>query len=529
VARSGAPLTSLEAAVPTKHVRAYRILAFLVAIGLVAAFLLGVIGMTGPGVLTPESAFLVAGVAIVVIAAALVYVLITYRHAFTRLQVQNAMIKALESDVRKAGAETQAVNRVAAADRARIAGIEPRVEHASSMAAGLGQRIQSVEDKQNRTSEAVFAVSRDVAGLREQGETVSTRQTEQSNQLMDVKQRVEGIEYTAFRASADLENQVGWVSAELAERAKDDVALATELANANNAIAKLAEQIATLETRIAKVESEEDSQDHRFAALDERLAVLDLEVATAPRLTRTLETRVTKLEQENEQREPTPAAPSFDALARLAVQAEETSRLSRDVEDVQHAVTDEKTRSIQLERRVESLESTLIARDERIARISTELAEHVKHPATVSLADLTAAPVVPIRGDDDLAAIEGIGNVFRARLREHGVRSYNELRAADAEQLAPQIGTRPKTVRAWQAMAELMQIPGIDHQVAELLVRVGIMTRETLAQTSPRSIVEKVAEYNEHHEISLHPRTLDEELAKKWIDAAQPKLVATIG
>ena len=60
-----------------KRERHYRIAALLVCLGLLAAVALGAVGMTGPGVLTPESAFLVGGLAVAVVAAGLVYIFLT--------------------------------------------------------------------------------------------------------------------------------------------------------------------------------------------------------------------------------------------------------------------------------------------------------------------------------------------------------------------------------------------------------------------------------------------------------------------
>ena len=518
----GVLMSNPEATVSTKQVRAYRFLAAFVAIGLVVAFVVGARGLTGPGVLSPESAFLVAGLAILVIAIALVYMLITYRHAFTRLQVQHAMLKALESDLRKTAAESQSFARQASVDRARIAGLEPRVGQTAALSQDVAQRLQGIETRQQAMKETNVAFGHELETLKDEQSTLRSQQTDHETALREVAERVDGIEYTTTRITGETATQVEWLHAEWAEHGKRDAILATQIGQAQDAVNRFEETQTRLEARLAAVESEEDSQDYRFDALDQRLAVVELEVANAPRLTRALEQRVGDLEKQ-EQDEPS------DALARLAVQAEATARLSDEMAHVSQGIQANSETVSRLEARMTAAETINAKQDDEIARLANGLVEHEKHALPVTVADLRAPTIVPIRGDDDLAAIEGIGSVFRARLRENNVRSYNELRAADAEQLAPRIGTRPKTIRGWQAMAELMQLPNIDHQVAELLVRIGVTNREGLAQSSPRSIVERVRDYNERHEIPLQPRTLDEELAKKWVDAAQPTLVATIG
>lgn len=87
-------------------------------VGLAAAFLISVWGARGPGVLGPESAFLVTGLAILAVAIALVYLFITRGHPFTRSQVQGARLEGLAPDVQKAVVEVQTVSRQPAADGA---------------------------------------------------------------------------------------------------------------------------------------------------------------------------------------------------------------------------------------------------------------------------------------------------------------------------------------------------------------------------------------------------------------------------
>lgn len=536
----GVLMSSPEVAVSTKQVRAYRLLAMFVAVGLVVAFVIGAMGVTGPGVLTPESAFLVAGLAILVVAAALLYVLITYRNAFTRLQVQHAMLKALENDLRKTAQESQALARQSAADRARIAGLEPRVGQTAALADEVSQRVEGLDGRYGSLKQDAVALGRDLETVKDDHRTLQARQATNDARLVEFGDRLEGIEYETMRTMGETVSQLEWLQSENIRHAERDSLAATRIEETSDAVGRFEEHQGKLEARVAAVESEADSRDHRFDALDQRLAVVELEVATAPRLTRTLETRVVQLEKDVDERfvaaakattqnEPEPPSVGVDVLAHLAAQTEETARLADEVGRVAQTAGAHGESLSQLERRVTATEVLNTTQEEEIRRIANGLAEHEKHFVPVTVADLRMPTIVPARAEDDLAAIEGIGSVFRARLRENGVGSYQELRAADAEGLAPKIGTRAKTIRGWQAMAELMQIPGIDNQVAELLVRVGITNREGLAQTSPRTIVERVRDYNERHEIPLRPALVDDDVAKKWVDAAQPKLVATMG
>ena len=61
-----------------------------------------------------------------------------------------------------------------------------------------------------------------------------------------------------------------------------------------------------------------------------------------------------------------------------------------------------------------------------------------------------APPASPARSDaDDLAAIHGIGPVFKARLAAAGISRFDELAAAKADRLAEIAGVPESRAREW--------------------------------------------------------------------------------
>lgn len=85
-------------------------------------------------------------------------------------------------------------------------------------------------------------------------------------------------------------------------------------------------------------------------------------------------------------------------------------------------------------------------------------------PADASAPSATDAPAVaaaapssaPQGGSDDLTAIKGIGPAIARKLEAAGVRSFADLAAADPNDLARKIASRPVTaerVRTWVSEA----------------------------------------------------------------------------
>lgn len=101
----------------------------------------------------------------------------------------------------------------------------------------------------------------------------------------------------------------------------------------------------------------------------------------------------------------------------------------------------------------------------------------------------------PIRNKVDVKEIEGIGDIYTRRLFELGLHTTDQLRLSSAEILADHLGTSPRVVEKWQQMAELLIVPGIGKQYAEILVKSGITGIEALRGMTGKALAGIVNAY----------------------------------
>ncbi len=86
--------------------------------------------------------------------------------------------------------------------------------------------------------------------------------------------------------------------------------------------------------------------------------------------------------------------------------------------------------------------------------------------------------------------------------------------------MAPKIGTNATTLRQWQSMGELMQVDGIGKQYAELLVRCGVDSVETLRKSNPESLLAKINKVEGSREVRIQGSSISLDRVKSWISAA---------
>ena len=100
-----------------------------------------------------------------------------------------------------------------------------------------------------------------------------------------------------------------------------------------------------------------------------------------------------------------------------------------------------------------------------------------------------------------LAAIEGIGEVYSARLEEGGINSVEALLSSCCDkkgrkQLAEQLSISEKLLLGWANRADLARIKGISTQYADLLEAAGVDTVPELAQRNADNLHAKMVEVN---------------------------------
>lgn len=87
-----------------------------------------------------------------------------------------------------------------------------------------------------------------------------------------------------------------------------------------------------------------------------------------------------------------------------------------------------------------------------------------------------------------LMDIEGIGGYYLERLNEGGIPSLDALRRMGVIEMRKRTGIGLRLLRKWQAAAILMQIPGVDGQVAEVWAAAGIRDVRTVATADSLSL-----------------------------------------
>lgn len=101
-----------------------------------------------------------------------------------------------------------------------------------------------------------------------------------------------------------------------------------------------------------------------------------------------------------------------------------------------------------------------------------------------------------------LSLIEGIGDVYEAKLEEVGVKSIEALLETCATkkgrtELAEKSGISEKLILKWANHADLARIKGIGGEYAELLEASGVDTVPELAQRNAANLFKKMQEVNE--------------------------------
>jgi len=122
-----------------------------------------------------------------------------------------------------------------------------------------------------------------------------------------------------------------------------------------------------------------------------------------------------------------------------------------------------------------------------------------------------------------LSVIEGIGEVYEAKLNEVGIKSTEALLEKGSTkkgrvELAEQTGVSEKLVLTWTNHADLMRIKGVGSQYADLLEAAGVDTVPELARRNAGNLVATMEEANEAK--NLVRKLPAEKQVKSWIEQA---------
>jgi predicted flap endonuclease-1-like 5' DNA nuclease len=125
----------------------------------------------------------------------------------------------------------------------------------------------------------------------------------------------------------------------------------------------------------------------------------------------------------------------------------------------------------------------------------------------------------------DIQEIEGIGPAYGRKLRSMGVESTLDLielfkkNTHRIDRAAQDMRVKPEAITAWISMADLMRLPGINSQCAELLQTIGISSAIELSITNAHSIHNEMLKFNQKYPVC--PEVPSAETITTWILSAK--------
>ena len=128
----------------------------------------------------------------------------------------------------------------------------------------------------------------------------------------------------------------------------------------------------------------------------------------------------------------------------------------------------------------------------------------------------------------DVDEIQGIGEHYKTRLRQHHIYTVEDLlqvgaRSRSRVELATLLDVDLRRLGEWLAQARLMTIRGIDGRRAEILLELGIDGLERLAEADPAELGQAYnARVKEKGQQNLQP--VDEKTVSGWIATARAYL-----
>ena len=123
-----------------------------------------------------------------------------------------------------------------------------------------------------------------------------------------------------------------------------------------------------------------------------------------------------------------------------------------------------------------------------------------------------------------IIAIEGIGDVYAAKLQEQGIKTTEQLlektaTAKGRKELAEALDVSEKLVLNWANRADLFRIKGIGEEYSDLLEAAGVDTVPELAQRNPDNLHKKLLEVNAEKKLVRRPPSAKQ--VASWVAQAK--------
>ena len=123
-----------------------------------------------------------------------------------------------------------------------------------------------------------------------------------------------------------------------------------------------------------------------------------------------------------------------------------------------------------------------------------------------------------------LMTIEGIGDVYNAKLQEVGVTTVEALLERGAtpqgrKELAELTGAGAERILDWVNRADLYRIRGVSEEYSDLLEAAGVDTVVELGQRNPENLHAKIQEVNAQKKLVRRLPTLAQ--VSGWVEQAK--------
>ncbi len=127
--------------------------------------------------------------------------------------------------------------------------------------------------------------------------------------------------------------------------------------------------------------------------------------------------------------------------------------------------------------------------------------------------------------------IEGIGPVYREKLKVYGIKTVEALLKQGAspsgrDKIEKGTGIAGSLILEWVNHADLWRIKGVSEEYSDLLEEAGVDTVVELAQRVPQNLYKKMDEVNSHKK--LVRRLPSEKQVANWVAQAKklPRMVS---
>jgi predicted flap endonuclease-1-like 5' DNA nuclease len=206
----------------------------------------------------------------------------------------------------------------------------------------------------------------------------------------------------------------------------------------------------------------------------------------------------------------------------LKVNLEECERkrtmLEEESQNTQGQLANWSRRFVALERDANNVNGQIVTLTEERDRLQTQLATLNVLESKYKLAEN--------RLGGDIERIEGIGQAFGQRLRAAGIAWVVDLldQCSSPEgraQIAEKTGFTPEQLLTWTNMADLLRIPGVTPDWAELLHAAGVDTVKELKQRIPENLHSKMVEVNAVAAQKITTTVPDIATVDDWVERAK--------